>query len=45
MGAWVVYNKQDSWEVGFEVPTEKEAIEYCNNNPEYTYIYVGEWRR
>lgn len=37
---WVVYNKQDSWQCGFEVPTEQEAYEYCKENAEYTYQYV-----
>lgn len=38
---WVVYNKQDSWQCGFEVPTEQEAYEYCKENTEYTYQYVN----
>ena len=38
---WVVYNKQDSWQCGFEVPTEQEAYEYCKENAEYTYQYVN----
>lgn len=37
---WIVYRKYDSWECGFEVPTEKEAIEYCKEEEEYRYIYV-----
>lgn len=41
---WIVYNREDSWEHGFEVPTETEAIEYCRNYQEftYTYVYLGE---
>lgn len=37
---WIVYNRQDSWECGFEVHTENEAIEFCSENEEYTYKYV-----
>lgn len=36
---WIVYNKEDSPEHGFEVPTEQEAIEYCNENKGYKYIW------
>ena len=39
---WIVYNKADSYLTGFEVPTESEAIEYCEENPEYRYVYVKE---
>ena len=37
---WIVYNREDSWEHGFEVPTETEAIEYCRNYQGFTYTYV-----
>ena len=39
---WIVYFHEDSWECGFEVPTEKEAVEYCEENEGYRYIYVGQ---
>lgn len=38
---WYVYNIQDSWQLGWVVESEKVAKEFCKNNPEYTYIYVG----
>lgn len=38
---WIVYFHEDSWQCGFEVPTEKEAVEYCEENEGYRYIYVG----
>ena len=42
---WIVYNREDSWECGFEVKTETDAIDYCRQYQNYTYIWVGEWRR
>jgi len=41
---WIVYNRDTTWQHGFEVKTELEAIEYCRTYVGYTYIYVGEWR-
>ena len=37
---WIVYHHEDSWQCGWEVPTEREAVEYCKENPEYRYKYV-----
>lgn len=34
---WFVYNA--STNDGFEVPTELEAVEYCRENPGYSYIW------
>ena len=36
---WYVYNKQDSWECGWEVETEDEAIQQCKEDEELTYCY------
>lgn len=38
---WYVYNRQDTWQCGWEVETESEAIEFCNDDNELTYCYVG----
>ena len=37
---WIVYNREDSWECGFQVKSEKEAISYCKENQDYTYKYI-----
>lgn len=37
---WIVYWHSDSWQCGFEVPTETEAVEYCEENEGYRYIWV-----
>lgn len=38
---WIVYNQEDSWELGYSVESEKEAINICESNPnELAYIYV-----
>ena len=42
---WIVYNKADSAIHGFEVASETEAIEICNENSELTYCYFGKGRR
>ena len=34
---WLVYNLSTNDE--FEVPTELEAVEYCRENPGYSYIW------
>lgn len=38
---WMVYFHEDTWQCGFEVPTEKEAVEYCEENEGYRYVYIG----
>lgn len=38
---WIVYWHSDSWQCGFEVPTETEAVVYCEENEGYRYVYVG----
>lgn len=37
---WIVYNRQDSWQLGYSVSSEKEAVNICESNPELTYEYV-----
>lgn len=37
---WIVYQREDTYVCGFEVETEKEAVDYCKANDGYTYIYV-----
>lgn len=39
---WFVYNKQDDWTQGYEVASETEAMEICNEDTEMTYRYVDE---
>lgn len=39
---WIVYNKQDDWSQGYEVASEGEAIEICEEDTEMTYRYVEE---
>ena len=39
---WIVYNKQDDWSQGYEVASESEAIEICEEDTEMTYRYVEE---
>lgn len=38
---WIVYNKQDSPILGWEVATEEEARELCRENPELRYCWFG----
>lgn len=38
---WIVYFHEDDWRQGFEVPTEREAVEYCEENEGYRYVYIG----
>ena len=38
---WIVYNKQDTWECGWVVYSEAEAIRQCKEDDSLTYIYVG----
>lgn len=38
---WMVFNSEDSWEQGYSVANESEALEICNSNPEMDYCYVG----
>ena len=38
---WFVYYKEDSWECGWSVESEKEALQYCNENPDYRCIWVN----
>lgn len=38
---WMVYNREDSWESGYSVATESEAMEICNSDLSMTYCYVG----
>ena len=38
---WIVYKKEAPARKGFEVPTEAEAMEFCRDNPGYTYCYMG----
>lgn len=37
---WIVYHRSDSPDVGWEMPTENEAKEYCEEHPECRYIWV-----
>ena len=37
---WVVYYKEDSPYVGWEVSTEEEAIEECREDENLRYCYV-----
>lgn len=38
---WYVYNIEDSWQCGWTVENEQEAIQQCMANEELTYCYVG----
>ena len=38
---WIVYNVNDSWEVGYSVSNETEAREICENDTEMTFAYIG----
>ena len=39
---WFVYNKQDDWSQGYEVASEGEAIEICEEDTDLTYCYIEE---
>lgn len=39
---WIVYNKEDSWTCGWQVNSEKEALEQCLKNDNLTYKYIDE---
>lgn len=39
---WYVYNRQDSWQCGWVVKSEEEALKQCIENDELTYKYVDE---
>lgn len=38
---WIVFNREDSWECGWQVKSEAEAIRQCKENETLTYVYVG----
>lgn len=41
---WIVYQIGTSFlHTGFEVPTEDEAKEYCDEDQKYTYMYLN-WK-
>lgn len=37
---WYVYNCQDSWQCGYSVASESEAIVICDTDDTMTYCYV-----
>ena len=39
---WYVYNRQDSWQCGWVVKSEEEALKQCIENDELTCKYVDE---
>ena len=38
---WYVFFHEDSWQCGWSVASEKEAIAYCETHEGYDYVYVG----
>ena len=38
---WMVFNHEDSWECGYSVASESEAMEICNADPSMMYMYIG----
>ena len=38
---WIVYNKEDSWQCGWSVNSEQEAIAECERDKNLTYKYIG----
>ena len=38
---WYVFNRQDSWECGWTVKSQREAIKQCAEDENLTYCYVG----
>lgn len=38
---WIVYNREDSWECGWQVASEAEAKRRCREDENLTYIYIG----
>lgn len=38
---WYVFFKEDSWECGWSVKSREEAERFCENNPDYCFVYVG----
>ena len=40
---WIVYNREDSWEWGWQVDNETEAITECLLDENLTYIYIAQF--
>ena len=38
---WYVYNKKDSWREGWQVGSEAEAVEQCEQDSNLTYAWVN----
>ena len=38
---WYVFNKEDSWECGWSVDSEKDAIKQCDADTSLNYCYVS----
>lgn len=38
---WMVFNREDSWECGYSVTNEVEALNICKNDKTMDYCYVG----
>ena len=38
---WYVFNKQDSWQEGWTVSNEAEAVKQCEADENLTYMYVN----
>lgn len=38
---WIIYYKDDSWQCGWSVESEQEALQYCKKHPDYRCIWVN----
>ena len=37
---WIVFNREDSWECGWQAKNESDAIRQCAKDESLTYYYV-----
>jgi len=38
---WIVYNREDTYDCGWEVESREEAIQQCEEDENLTYVYVS----